>query len=58
MRSDSKERSHITSYDSGYEHSLERFIETRSLVAEVNEVAQPATQSTQDQKIKLARKAS
>lgn len=59
MPSDSKQRPHIISYDSGYEHSLEHLIETRRLVAEANEISQqPDTQSTRDQKVNLAGKAS
>ena len=58
MRNDSNQRPHITSYDSGYEHSLEHLIETRRLVAEADEVTPPATRSTNDEKLTLARKAS
>ncbi len=58
MLNNSKERPHITSYDSGYEHSLEHLIETRCLVVEADEIAQPVTQSVIDGTLKLARKAS
>lgn len=58
VRNYSKELPNINSYDSGYEHSLEHFIETRRLVAEADEVTQTAIPSARDQKLKLARKAS
>jgi len=58
MNNFSKNRPHITTYDSGYEHSLEHLIETRRLVAEADEDTQPATQLAQVQKLYLSREAS
>jgi hypothetical protein len=58
MNNLSNNRPLVLTYDSGYEHSLEHWIETRRLVAEADEVSQPATQSTQDQELKLVKRAS
>ncbi len=58
MRNDSKQRPRITSYDSGYEHSLDHFIEVRRLVAEADDDTLPATQFAQVQKLYLSQKAS
>jgi hypothetical protein len=55
MRNDSRERPRINSYDSGYEHSLEHWLETHRLVADDSEATQPAAQSTPDQEVKLAK---
>jgi hypothetical protein len=58
MNNLSKDRPLVLTYDSGYEHSLEHWLETRRLVAEADEVSQLVTQSTQDQKRKLVKRAS
>jgi hypothetical protein len=57
MNNLSTNRPLVLTYDSGYEHSPEHWLETRRLVAEANEFPQPATQSTPDQE-KLVKRAS